>query len=178
MRCVVTVWTCVGLVAAAPVAPGAQAQGTLKIAFVHSQTILEQTPGYAAAESTLSKEGQSIRDTLQRMQAQWDSAMKAFEQQSLALSSAGKQSKQRDLQAMQQRLQQRQTEMQNRYQQREQELLQPIQARVIGIVQGIRAEANYALIFDMDGQNSSVFLAVDPSLDVTNKVIERLKQSK
>ena len=178
MRCVVTMWTWVGLVAAAPAGLGAQAQSTLKIAFVHSQTILEQTPGYAAAESTLSKEGQSIRDTLQRMQAQWDSTMKAFEQQSLALSSAGKQAKQRDLQAMQQRLQQRQTEMQNRYQQREQELLQPIQARVIGIVQGIRAEANYALIFDMDGQNSSVFLAVDPSLDVTNKVIERLKQSK
>jgi len=178
MRCVVTMWTWVGLVAAAPAVLGAQAQSTLKIAFVHSQTILEQTPGYAAAESTLSKEGQSIRDTLQRMQAQWDSAMKAFEQQSLALSSAGKQAKQRDLQAMQQRLQQRQTDMQNRYQQREQELLQPIQARVIGIVAGIRAEANYALIFDMDGQNSSVFLAVDPSLDITNKVIERLKQSK
>ena len=178
MRCVVRVSTWVGLVAAAPVAVGAQAQGTLKIAFVHSQAILEQTPGYAAAESTLSKEGQSIRDTLQRMQARWDSTMKAFEQQSLALSSAGKQAKQRDLQAMQQRLQQRQTEMQNRYQQREQELLQPIQARVIGIVAGIRAEANYSLIFDMDGQNSSVFLAVDPSLDVTAKVIERLKQPK
>jgi hypothetical protein len=57
-------------------------------------------------------------------------------------------------------------------------LLQPIQARVIGIVQGIRAEANYALIFDMDGQSSSVFLAVDPSLDVTAKVIDRLKQPK
>ena len=67
MRCVVTMWTWVGLVAAAPAALGAQAQSTLKIAFVHSQTILEQTPGYAAAESTLSKEGQSIRDTLQRM---------------------------------------------------------------------------------------------------------------
>ena len=49
---------------------------------------------------------------------------------------------------------------------------------VIGIVQGIRAEMNYALIFDMDGQSSNVFLAVDPSLDVTAKVIERLKQPK
>ena len=49
MRSVVTVWTWVGLVAAAPAVLGAQAQGTLIIAFVHSQTILEQTPGYAAA---------------------------------------------------------------------------------------------------------------------------------
>ena len=48
MRSVVTVWTWVGLVAAAPAVLGAQAQGTLKIAFVHSQTILEQTPGCAA----------------------------------------------------------------------------------------------------------------------------------
>ena len=176
MRCVVTIWTWVGLVAAAPAGLGAQAQSTLKIAFVHSQTILEQTPGYAAAESTLSKEGQSIRDTLQRMQAQWDSAMKAFEQQSLALSSAGKQSKQRDLQAMQQRLQQRQTEMQNRYQQREQELLQPIQARVNAVIQGLRAEGNYALIFDADAPGSNI-VAADPALDITSKVLERLKQS-
>lgn len=178
MRCVGTAWTWVGLAIAAPAVLGAQAQGSLKIAFVHSQTILEQTPGYATAESTLTKEGQGIRDTLQRMQQQWDSAMRAFDQQSLALSQAAKQAKQRDLQAMQQRLQQHQSDLQTRYQQREQELLQPIQARVIGIVQGIRAEMNYALIFDMDGQNSSVFLAVDPSLDVTAKVIDRLRTSK
>jgi hypothetical protein len=37
---------------------------------------------------------------------------------------------------------------------------------------------NYAFIFDMDGQSSTVFLAVDPSLDVTAKVIERLKQAR
>ena len=178
MKCAVTAWTWVGLLVAAPVALDAQAQGSLKIAFVHSQTILEQTPGYQAAESTLSKEGQGIRDTLQRMQQQWDSATKAFEQQSIALSQSAKQAKQRDLQAMQQRLQQRQNDMQTRYQQREQELLQPIQARVISVVQGLRAESNYALIFDMDGQTSGAFLAVDPGLDVTAKVIDRLKSAK
>jgi outer membrane protein len=161
------------LVAAAPVALRAQAQGTLKIAFVHSQQILEKTPGYATAESLLTKEGQGLRDTLQRMQVQWDSAMQAFDKTSSVLTQAAKQTKQRDLQAMQQRLQQRQGELQ-----REQELLQPIQARVIGVVQGIRAEMNYALVFDMDGQSSNVFLAVDPSLDVTAKVIERLKQAR
>lgn len=178
MRCAVTAWACVALGAIAPAALGAQAQSTLKIAFVHSQAILEQTPGYAVAESSLAKQGQSIRDTLQKMQLQWDSAMKAFDQQSLALSSTARQAKQRDLQAMQQRLVQRQNDMQARYQQREQELLQPIQSRVISVVQGIRAEMNYALIFDMDGQSSNLFLAVDPSLDVTARVIERLKLSK
>src|SRR5205807_7765384 len=81
MKCVVTMWTWVGLVAVAPAVLGAQAQGALKIAFVHSQTILEQTPGYAAADSRLSKEGDGIRDSLQRMQQQWDSTMRAFDQQ-------------------------------------------------------------------------------------------------
>jgi outer membrane protein len=178
MRSAVTAWACVVLVAAVPAALPAQAQGALKIAFVHSQQILEQTPGYAAAESTLSREGQGLRDTLQRMQVQWDSAMQAFDRAQLALSQAAKAAKQKDLQGMQQRLQQRQSELQTRFQQREQELLQPIQARIIGIVQGIRAEVNYAFVFDMDGQSSNVFLAVDPSLDVTAKVIERLKQAR
>ncbi|HYK81932.1 MAG TPA: OmpH family outer membrane protein [Gemmatimonadales bacterium] len=176
MRRVVILWAWIGVGAAAPATLGAQATGGPKIAYIHSRTILEQTPGYAAADSTLRKEGTALQDTLQRMQQQWDSATRAFEQQSLALSSAARQAKQRDLQQMQQRLQQRQTDMQSRYQQREQELLQPIQARVLGIVQGIRAEGNYALIFDMDAPNNSI-LTADPSLEVTAKVIARLKQS-
>lgn len=178
MRCVVTAWACVALGAIAPVALRAQTPSAPKIGFVHSQAILEQTPGYATAESTLAKQGQSIKDTLQKMQQQWDSAMKAFDVASTALNSTQRQAKQRDLQAMQQRLVQRQNDMQSRFQQHEQELLQPIQSRVISVVQGIRAEANYGLIFDMDGQSSAIFLAVDPSLDVTAKVIVRLKQSK
>ena len=149
-----------------------QARG-LKVAYISSQDILQATPGYAAAESTFNKEVQGFRDELQRLQQQLDSSVAALDQQSIALSPAAKQAKQKDLQAMQARIQQRQDELQQRAQQRQQELLQPIQDRIRAVIEGIRAEENYALVFDIAAPGSSV-VAWDPSLNITAKVIQRL----
>ncbi|HYT03858.1 MAG TPA: OmpH family outer membrane protein [Gemmatimonadales bacterium] len=170
----VGVW--LGLAAAAPVAAPAQAQPGLKVAFINSRTILQQTPGYAAAESSFNKEVQGFRDEVQKLQQQLDSAVKTFDRQQVALSPAAKQTKQRELQQLQQKFEQRSGELQDKAQQRERELLQPIQARVNGVIQGLRAEGNYQLIFDADAPGSNI-VAADPSLDITSKVIERLKQS-
>lgn len=177
MRRMAIVWASIGLVAAAPAPGGAQTSGAgLKIAFIHSGTVLAQTPGYAAAESAVVKVRQALQDTVQRMQQSWDSANRAYEQQAIALSSTAKQAKQRDLEQMRQRLSQHQGELETRFQQRQQELMQPIQARILGIIEGIRAEGNYALIFDMDAPDKQI-LTADPSLDLSLKVIERLRQS-
>src|SRR5213079_3308331 len=145
MRRVVTVWAWLGFLAVSPAATQAraQAQPGLKIAFISSQQILEQTPGYAAAESTFKKEYQAFQDEAQKLQ---------------------------------QRLEQRSSELQDKSQQRQRELIQPIQARVNAVIQGLRAEGNYALIFDADAPGSNI-VAADPALDITSKVLERLKQS-
>src|SRR6267378_430941 len=179
MRRVVAVWAWIGLFAAAPAATQAraQAQPVLKIAFISSQQILEQTPGYAAAESTFKKEYQGFQDEAQKLKQQFDSAVQTFEKQSIALSSSAKQAKQKELQQLQQRLEQRSSELQDKSQQRQRELIQPIQARVNAVIQGLRAEGNYALIFDADSPTSNI-VAADPSLDITPRVIERLKQAK
>src|SRR3989441_11397559 len=73
--------------------------------------------------------------TLFRSQQQLDSAVRTFDQQAIALSPAAKQAKQRDLQQLQQRFEQRNSELQDKAQQRQRELLQPIQARVTGVIQ-------------------------------------------
>src|SRR6266480_4842297 len=178
MRRVVTVWAWMGLFAAAPAVTQARAQAQpgpgLKIAFISSQQILEQTPGYAAAESTFKKEYQGFQDEAQKLKQQFDSAVQTFEKQSIALSSSAKQAKQKELQQLQQRLEQRSSELQDKSQQRQRELIQP---RVNAVIQGLRAEGNYALIFDADSPTSNI-VAADPGLDITPKVIERLKQAK
>src|SRR5713101_1004348 len=113
-----------------PQGPSAGPAGPLKIAYINSREILQRTPGYAHAESTYTKEVEGFRGEVQKLQQQLDSAVQAFDQQSIALSPAAKQAKQRDLQSLQQKLEQRSSELQDRAQQRERELLQPIQARV------------------------------------------------
>ena len=170
----VNVWMWLSLLGVAPVA--AQTGQTLKVAFVNSRQILQQTPGYAAAESTFTRELNGFREEVQKLQRQLDSSVQAFDQQSIALSPAAKQAKQKDLQRLQQRLEQRSTELQQRAQQREQELMQPIQARINAVVKGLRAEGNYALIFDADAPGNNI-VAADPALDLTKKVLERLRQT-
>src|SRR5437773_3700792 len=104
------------------------------------------------------------------------SAVQTFEKQSIALSSSAKQAKQKELQQLQQRLEQRTSELQDKSQQRQRELIQHIQARLNAVIQGRRAEGNYAQICEADSPTSNI-VAADPSLDLTPKVIERLQHA-
>ena len=172
MKRAVQVWMWLGLLAVTPVA--AQGGSALKIGFINSRQILQQTPGYAAAESTFEREVKGFREEVQKLQKQLDSSIQAFEQQSIALSPAARQAKQKDLQGLQQRLEKRSTELQQKAQQREQELMAPIQARINGVIQGLRAEGNYAVILDADAQGGAI-VAADPALNLTAKVLLRLR---
>lgn len=157
-------------------APAPSQQAALKIAFINSREVLQRTPGYARAESTYLKEVDGFRLEVQRLQTQLDSAVQAFDQQSIALSPAARQTKQRELQGMQQRMEQRTNELQDRARQREQDLLQPIQSRVNSVIQGIRAELNYAMILDVDAPGGMI-VAADPALNITARVLQRLQQA-
>src|SRR2546429_2205751 len=159
-----------------PQGPSAGPAGPLKIAYINSREILQRTPGYTAAESTYTKEVEGFRREVQKLQQQLDSAVQAFDQQSIALSPAAKQAKQKELQALQQRVEQRSNELQDRAAQRERELLAPIQQRVNSVVQGLRAEGNDALIFDADAPAPNIVPA-DPALDLTSKARQRLRQN-
>jgi Skp family chaperone for outer membrane proteins len=183
-RLVLVSLAAVAVLATAPTAllgQGSQAAptpppGPVKIAFISSQEILQRTPGYAVAESTYRKELQTAQTEVQRLQQQLDSAVQVFDQQSFVLSPAARSTKQKDLQAMQQRVEQRSTELQDRLRQREQELLGPLRARINSVIQGIRAEMNYSVIFDSDAAGGFI-AAADPALNITPRVLQRLAQA-
>src|ERR1044071_2981747 len=152
----------------------AQQAGAAKLAYVNTQAILKSTPGYAQAESTFTKELQTYRGEVQKLQASLDSAASDFEQQSVMLSPTQRAAKRKDLEGQQQKLEQRTQELQQRAATRERELLDPIQAKVNSVIEGMRASGNYAMIFDVSAPNSGIVTA-DKSLDLTDKVIQQLK---
>jgi outer membrane protein len=179
-RLVLVSLAAVAAFAAAPTAllsQGTQsASAPIKLAFISSQEILQQTPGYAAAESTYRKELQASQTEYQKLQTQLDSAQQVFEQQSFVLSPVARAAKQKDLQAMGQRVDQRSQELQERLRAREQELLGPLRTRINSVIQGIRAEMNYSVIFDADAAGGFI-AAADPGLNITARVLQRLKQA-
>jgi outer membrane protein len=145
-----------------------------KVAYVNTQAILKQTPGYAQAESTFTREVETYRTEVQKLQASLDSAASDFEQKSVMLSPTQRDAKRKDLTGQQQKLEQRTQELQQKAATRERELLDPIQTKVNSVIEGIRAAGNYAVIFDVSAPNSGIVTA-DKSLDLTQRVIQQLK---
>ena len=171
---VVVAW--VGLIAVSVAGPESLAaqQGGSKVAYVNTQAILKQTPGYVKAESTFTKELETYRVEVQKLQASLDSAASDFDQQSVMLSPTQRAAKRKDLQGQQQKLEQRTQELQQRAATRERELLDPIQSKVNSVIEGVRAAGNYAMIFDVSAPNNGIVTA-DKSIDLTPKVIQQLK---
>jgi outer membrane protein len=173
---VVGAWVGVVMVAlgGAGAAAAQDKAGGAKIAYVNTQAILRATPGYATAESTFTKELETYRGEVQKLQATLDSAASDFDQQSVMLSPTQRQAKRKDLQGQQQKLEQRTQELQQRAATRERELLDPIQSKVNSVIEGMRAAGNYAIIFDVSAPNNGIVTA-DKSLDLTQRVIQQLK---
>ena len=162
--------------AAAPAAAQATATGT-KIAFVNSQRILRETPGYAQAETTFTKELAGFRNEVQQLQAKLDSAAADFQQQGTLLSPTAREAKRKQLETQQSDLEQKTQDLQQRAAARERELLDPIQNRVSAVVEQMRAAGGYAMIFDVGAPGTAV-VAADTSLDLSDRVIAQLKSGK
>jgi outer membrane protein len=163
--------------AAPAAAPADQGNAPTKVGFVNIQAVLKQTPGYAKAESTFAKELEGYRTEVQKLQASLDSAAQDFDQQSVALSPTSRQAKRKELEAQQEKVQQRTQELQQRAAQRERELLEPIQQRINSVIEGIRAAGNYAIILDVSAPGNAIITA-DKSIDLTPRVLSQLQASK
>lgn len=157
--------------AGAPAALHAQ-----KVGYINARAILLATPGYAQAESTYNRELAGFRGEVDRLQNSLDSAAADFEQKSVMLSATAKTAKRRELEQQRDRLEARATELRDKATQRESELLSPIHGRVNDAIEAIRAEGSYAIIFDVSA-NEGLIVAVDKSLELTQKVIDKLKVS-
>lgn len=149
-------------------------QAPTKLGYVNARQILASMPEYQQAESAFARDLKSFRDEVARLQQQLDSAIREYDQQSVVLSPSAKQAKEREIRQLQQRVEQRSGELQDRADARQEELLSPIQQRVNSVIEGLRAEGNYAFIFDVTAPG---IVAADRTLDITRLVQQRLQSS-
>lgn len=139
--------------------------------FLNSAEIIQSTPGAAEAQRTFDQEIADRRTELQEEAAVVDSLVRDYQQQEELLSPQAKEQKQQEIRSRQQALQTRRLEMESELGERQQELLQPILERVSGVIEEIRAERDYAMVFDISTEG---VVAADPSLDITELVKSRL----
>ncbi len=151
-----------------------QAQNDARIAYLNSEVILRQTPGYAAAESTFTSEMGVFQKEVEALQVRLDSVVRDFDQQSIVLSPTARQEKLQEIRGMQQRFEQRSGELQQRAQERRAELVAPLEERIQTVIDGVRAERNLAVIFDVASPGNNI-IAADRALDLTPTIIRRLR---
>jgi outer membrane protein len=162
--------------ASAQAQPGSGPAG--RIAFINARALLQGMPGYAKAESLYTKELQVAQAEGQKLQASWDSTLAAFQQSQAMMSPSARTTRERALSAQNDSLQAKLQALQERVGNKERELLQPMQTRLTAIIDGIRAEGNYSLVIDMGNPAAAgLIVSYDKALDITVLVARRLTQS-
>jgi Skp family chaperone for outer membrane proteins len=155
--------------------PGAAAG---RIAFVNARALLTGMTGYAKAESTYTKELQNAQSEAQKLQAVLDSAVSTYQQSQAMMSPSTRTAREKVLAAQRDSLEGKLQALQERVGARERELLEPMQRRLTAIIDGIRAEGNYAMVIDLGNPAvTQLIVSYDKTLDITDRVARRLLQS-
>jgi outer membrane protein len=151
----------------------AAAQGSQKFAYIRSSVLLDQAPGRAEAEAQFDKETGGYRDQIKRMSDSLNAMVAAFQKTQASLSATARETRGRELQAKEADYQRRTRELEQKAQARQGELVQPILDRVKAAIEELRTEGGYAFVFNAD-QGSSI-VAMDKSLDITDRVLAKLR---
>jgi len=156
------------------VAATAQAQAAQKIAYINSQSLMDAAPGRAAADSALNKLGESFKASLGKLQDSAQKMLTDYQKNEPKMTATQKEKVQKDLTALETLLQTKQQEAQQAFTARQQELIAPITDAVRKVIDDIRIEGGYSIILDNAPGQSSI-VAADKNLDITDKVVSRLR---
>jgi outer membrane protein len=150
------------------------ATGPTKIAYVRSQDIFAVAPGRNEAEAQFNKEVEAARAQAKVMNDSNNTMLTDYAKVEGTLTADQRLTRQQAIRDKQLQFQQRQQQLDQQVQQRQQELVAPILQLINKIINDIRNENNYSIIFDAQAQGGGV-VAADKTLDITDQVIVRLK---
>jgi len=152
----------------------AQAGAPVKIGFINSAAILAQAPGRVEAENKFKTEVAAYQAQLQRMSDSLQTMAATFDKEASKLDSATRVARARVIQDREAAYQGRARMLDSTMQTRQAELIRPIMENLQKVIEQVRAEDGYAMIFDVASQ-TSVIVAADKALDITQKVLARVK---
>ena len=98
----------------------------------------------------------------------------SFERDAPKLDSAARETRRKSIGQREVEYQTRARGLDSTMQARQAQLVKPIMERVQSVIEAIRTEDGYAMIFDV-GSQTSVVVAADKKLDLTERVLARLK---
>lgn len=150
----------------------AQAQSVVKLGYIDSQAILNQDPRARQAQQQFESDMTRYRAEVDQLGQELQDLIGRYEQQQAMLSEEAKANRQEEIRMKQSQYQQRIADLEQQAGVRQAELVEPVMERINAVIEDIREDGAYAIIFDVAAQG---IIAADPVLDLTAEVVRRLQ---
>ena len=162
------------LTVTAVAASSAVAQGPQKFAYINSQLVLQQAPGRTEAEAQLKKEQDTYSRRIKAMQDSMQAMVAAFEKDLATLTPAVQTQRREALARKQAAFGQEAEQMEQKFAESRETISRPLMELFNRVLNEVRAEDGYSFVFDV-GSEAQVIVAADKNLDITEKVIARMR---
>lgn len=140
---------------------GSTAKAQLKIGYINSAELIELMPETKVVDSQLTAFARDLEQNLQTMQKSFDEKLTEYRENQATMAEAIKQTRERELQDLNQRIQQFQVKSQQDYLKKQNELMAPILKKAEDAIKAVAAESKYTYVFD----TSNTGLLVKPEGD-------------
>ena len=165
---------CLALTITVLAASGAVAQGAPKLGYINSQLVLQQAPGRAALEAQLQKQMDVFEKRMKVMQDSMEAMLTAYQKDKPTLTPAVQTQREDAIKKKQAAFAQEADGLQQKAADARETISRPLMEMFNRLLNEIRAEEGFAFIFDV-GSDAQVIVAADKNLDLTEKLIARMR---
>ena len=158
----------------AAAAPAAAQSATVKVAYVNSQTILSQIPGRTRVDSMFEADLAGYKAIAMKLQDSLQAMVATYRKVEPTLTVAQKEARTSKISEFQNNVQQKMSDLEQQSQARQMELNRPLVDQVKLVLEDVRVEGGYTMIFDVGGQVNPI-VAIDKNLDITDRVTAKLR---
>lgn len=157
--------------------PAANA-GAVSIAVVDVETIVKELPEAIDADKRLKEIGTKWQDTLINMRKDLETKFQAYQKQKSMMPQDAQQKEEESLQKLNLTMMQYQEEKfgnQGELNILREKYLEPIRSKVRAAIESVAKEEKFNMVLD---KGSSIVLFAEPKLDITFRVLDKIKREK
>jgi outer membrane protein len=149
-------------------------QGTLKIGFVNSETIIKELPEAKESQSKLETMLKGWQEEIEKRGQALQAKYEEYQKQANMLNESSKQAKQKELVEEEQKLNQYRQEKQQELGVQREKIMKPIQEKVFKAIEKVAKEKKLSFVFDRATEVPVLY--ADPAYDYTPDVLIFLKR--
>ncbi|MGI4735190.1 MAG: OmpH family outer membrane protein [Janthinobacterium lividum] len=155
-------------------APAAHAQAPLKIGYTSVEYVLSQMPERKQIESDLKTYSGQLEAQMKSKQTDFQTKLDAYQKGGTTMTAVVKADKEKELQGLQQGLQEFQSTAQQSLQQKQQSLLSPALDKIQKTIDQVATENGYTYVLNSDAGSSPILLHGPKDGDISDVILKKM----